>query len=233
MAIIVPSGGPIVGRVGGVVYQGGKYGMVVRRYMRPALAAKLRNSPGLLRLGVMPILWSQLQASDRQSWVDYALVHPVTGRLRQTIHLSGIQWFTKFNTMRLAAGVAIAPTAPAVDYAVVWSTLPALYCVNDVGGWRAQIYGIASITPTPTSVVCYYRTGALRRPGVVVALKSTALLGTYGCDWTNMQVDATPAADLRYGDGWHLRSIPGFVALLVGDTYQRTGYVACPVIFQT
>ncbi len=75
-------------------------------------------------LSMLSTSWSQtLTAGQRAAWAVYGQNVNWTDALGQTIKLDGRNWYIKFNSLRLQAGVATIPAAPTI-FELATATLP-------------------------------------------------------------------------------------------------------------
>lgn len=116
MAIIIP--GPLAeearGKIGGLVFSRNKGGQYVKGFAAPTNPSTARQvevrSQWSVLINAYSVLITQLQ---RDGWVDLAAANPVLNRLGQSILLSGLNMYIRFNQTRLLTGSARIDTAPA------------------------------------------------------------------------------------------------------------------------
>lgn len=115
MAIIVP--GPMIaearGKMGGQVFSRNGGGMYVKGFAAPvnpstALQQDVRSIWSILSNA----WWDVLTAAQRTAWEDLAAANPQTNSLGQSITLSGLNMYMKFNQQRLVADKAREDAAP-------------------------------------------------------------------------------------------------------------------------
>lgn len=114
--IITP--GPIIGdasgKLGGIIASKNKGGLYLKSFTAPtnpstSLQVEVRSQWSVL-VNAYSVILTQLQ---RDGWVDLAAANPVLNRLGQSILLTGLNMYIRFNQVRLLSGSARIDTSPA------------------------------------------------------------------------------------------------------------------------
>jgi len=104
------------GKTGGIVYITGKTGPYTRARIKPKNPKTDPQATMRQMMRNYAKLWKTSQV-NQTSFIDYAATHPVQNRMGRTSHISGFNWFVKFNRIAQMAisGVSLITAAPTVD----------------------------------------------------------------------------------------------------------------------
>lgn len=116
------------GSVGGLTYSRNRGGLYTRTRTIPVNPNTEAQGNARNNMADTASAWgTQLDDSERQSWITYAADTPRVNSLGQQIITSGQNMFTRTNNTRLLAGLAMIKTAPAVSglgTTPTWTTAP-------------------------------------------------------------------------------------------------------------
>ncbi len=105
--VINPIGSAEVrGKVGAQQFSNCRAGQVVKVNSGPRKYDTLAQEHVRAHTKALTIEWQALSSSQRQTWNQWALEHPVIDRLGQVIHLSGYNWYCRANWIRNFGGRA-------------------------------------------------------------------------------------------------------------------------------
>lgn len=112
-----PAGGAPSGSLGAIVFARNRFGAYMRTRVIPTNPATAGQVLARNRMSSLSNSWfNYLTADQRAAWDTYAANVPVTNRLGQQIHLTGLNWYVACNALRRQADAAItdADDAPTV-----------------------------------------------------------------------------------------------------------------------
>ena len=116
MALIINAKGTMSGKEGAIVYSHNRFGTYTRRLVIPTNPASVKQ--GIIRSALQALsnMWTNtLDANKRAAWDSYAAAVPVTNRLNQVIHLTGLNMYVRTGVPAIQIGFPSAyPVAPAV-----------------------------------------------------------------------------------------------------------------------
>ena len=103
----------IVGKVGGLVYQRGSSGAVLRtKGLSVDPFSPAQSLQRALCFGLQKAWGNALSQDQRDAWSNLAATTPVKDAFGNTVYLSGINWYLRVNTNVLRAGQARKDAAP-------------------------------------------------------------------------------------------------------------------------
>ncbi len=103
----------LIGKVGGTVFQRGKFGSILRRRVFPVNPQSDRQMVVRSDTSNVAHLWSSLTDNDRLQWSFLAELYPVVKNGRQNV-LSGFLFFSKCNRNRQEIGEAMITAKPVI-----------------------------------------------------------------------------------------------------------------------
>jgi hypothetical protein len=112
------------GSAGGLTYSHNRGGMYTRARATPVNTFSSFRTAVKDNVGTLAGLWnSVVTAAQRAAWGVFAVNVPSTNSLGASIQLSGLNWYIKFNSYRLQAGVTRIDVAPVI-FELASLTLP-------------------------------------------------------------------------------------------------------------
>lgn len=105
-------GAPSSGSIRADTYSRNRYGGYVRNRSIPVNPKTPAQTTVRNRLRDLAQNWGTLGQQTRDSWANYAELHPRLNRLGETIVLSGAAQYIATNALRQAAGLAASSTVP-------------------------------------------------------------------------------------------------------------------------
>lgn len=115
MAIIIPGSmaQEARGKVGGIVFSRNKGGQYVKGFAAPTNPnTSLQSAVRSTFASLTNTWWDVLTEPERTSWEDLAAANPIQNRLGQSITLSGLNMYIRFNQLRLLADLPREDNAP-------------------------------------------------------------------------------------------------------------------------
>lgn len=97
----------IRGKVGGVVFQGGQSGLIVRNKSIPVNRRTLAQTQSKKDLFNIQQEWRALTDSQRDDWNLFAATYPVLQKFSTTKTINGQQYFIKYNDYRVRYNLGI------------------------------------------------------------------------------------------------------------------------------
>lgn len=115
MAIFTP--GPLVaevrGKIGGQVFSRNKGGMYIKGFASPTNPnTALQSAVRSIFATLTNAWWDVLTLAQRAAWEDLAAANPIINQLGQSITLSGLNMYMRYNQLRVIAEVAREDDAP-------------------------------------------------------------------------------------------------------------------------
>lgn len=111
-------GAQVIGSLASTVFQRGSNGPIIRTRTTPNNPNSANQAAQRAAFAAMSAYWtSDLTATERQAWDDYAAATPLVNRLGNSINVGGRRMFLRTNVtgFRLTGGVVdAAPTTPGV-----------------------------------------------------------------------------------------------------------------------
>lgn len=101
------------GSAGGLTAAKNRGGNYLRKRIKPLNPRSTNQDRARANLAAAAAQWRELDPEDQATWFAYADGTPVSNKLGEQIKLSGIDWFTRINSLRGLAGQALLSAAPA------------------------------------------------------------------------------------------------------------------------
>lgn len=114
MAKFLPIAGNLSGSVGANTYSHNRGGSYVKRRGIPTNPNSARQQSVRGWLANLSSGWKSLTAPDKDAWASFALAHPKTDSLGNTVAVTGAQYYNALNSRLLDGGAAKVDTAPVV-----------------------------------------------------------------------------------------------------------------------
>jgi hypothetical protein len=115
MARILFGGGvsAMRGSVGGLTFQNNTSGNIVRSRPHTSRASTPKQTTAHVALGQLLYQWQQITGEQQESWNMYAATWTKINKFGQVKRLSGANWFTAANFMRIQMELSILSSPPA------------------------------------------------------------------------------------------------------------------------
>lgn len=114
MAKFLPIAGNLSGSVGANTYSHNRGGSYVKRRGVPTNPNSARQQATRGWLANLAAAWKSLTSAQKNAWASFALAHPGTDSLGNTIARTGAQMYNALNSRLLDGGAAIVSDAPTV-----------------------------------------------------------------------------------------------------------------------
>lgn len=115
--------GQASGSVAGTTYSHNKFGAYMRNRAQPVNPATSFQATTRSRFGNLSQQWRALTSAQRTAWITQAVNITLVDPLGQQYNPSGSQYFVGLNANRVALGLAIATTPPALQTQAVITAL--------------------------------------------------------------------------------------------------------------
>jgi hypothetical protein len=182
---------PTSGKVGNMVYQGGRNGQVVRTRAIPSNPRSAAQRLARANLTTEARAWDALTEVKRLAWVQAAQEVQSRSRLGMSGPLTGLQLFVKINTSLLTIDGDVVDVPPAVP------TIPALPIVALVITNPAGVVTLKLTTTDSPADGSMLRGAAPCRQGIA-RCPDVAFLGVLGSPSANA-IDISTAYKTRFG----------------------------------
>jgi len=112
MAKFLPIAGNLSGSVGANTYSHNRGGSYVKRRGVPTNPNSTRQQATRGWLSNLSASWKALTAPQKNNWAIFALNHPRTDSLGNTVSVTGAQYYNGLNSRLLDSGAAVVADAP-------------------------------------------------------------------------------------------------------------------------
>lgn len=103
------------GSIAGTTFGHNRSGLYVRARTRPVNPRSTRQSTVRALFATLITVWNnELSGSERTAWETWSSNTPIVGKDGNPINISGLNAFTRFNTIRLQIGQARVDAAPTI-----------------------------------------------------------------------------------------------------------------------
>ena len=101
------------GSLGGATFSHNRYGSYIRKRIVPVNPGSSGQVVVRNFFATLAVLWSQtLTQAQRNAWIAYAAAVPISDALGAAINITGANWYTAVNVLRLQASLTRLDAAP-------------------------------------------------------------------------------------------------------------------------